>query len=160
MTIRKIAAITVALLAVVGTVVAIGAASADDDHAAAPADAGAGESEVPRGDEVVRIVDAYVAPDELVIEPAELFVGEAAAAAATADGAEVLDFYVRAHPDERATLPVASDVRVTIVDCTTACVEGVPSTYDELTLDADRSRLYRLTTDDGLVTGIDAIYLP
>ena len=107
-----------------------------------------------------RIVAAYVAPDEIVFEPADLLTGDAAADAATADGAEVMDFYVRDHPDRRTTLPVAGDVRVTVVDCTAACEEGAPGDYGSLTLDVEHSQLYRLTVDDGVVTAIDEVYLP
>ena len=112
------------------------------------------------GVHVATIVAAYVAPDELVYEPAELLVGEEAAAAAEADGAEVLDFHVRHHPDARSTAPVAADVRVTTVACTAACEEGAPSDYDSLTRDAGGRDLYRLTVHDGVVVAIDAVYLP
>ena len=110
--------------------------------------------------QVARIVAAYVAPDELVFEPADLLVGEEAIAAAEADGAEAFDFYVRDHPDRRVTLPVAADVRVSVVDCAAACEEGAPSDYGTLTRTADPNGLYRVTILDGTVTAIDAIYLP
>ena len=106
------------------------------------------------------IVAAYVAPDELVFEPAELLVGQAAVDAAAADGAEANDFYVRRSPDDRRTIPVASDVVVTAVACDAGCVEGAPSDYGTLTLEATGNGLYEVTVDDGVVVAIDARYLP
>ena len=111
------------------------------------------------GVHVATIVAAYVAPDELVFEPAELLVGDEAVAAA-ADGAEATDFYVRRHPGSRATAPVDADVRVTAVDCAAGCEEGAPSDYGTLTLEADGSGLHRLTIRDGMIVAIDAVYLP
>lgn len=158
----------VGALAAAGVAVSLVAGDADATKASASAEptttsttAAAPQPDgITDGVHVVTIVAAYVAPDELVFEPAELLVGEEAAAAAEADGTDATDFYVRRHPEDRSTVPVDRTVRVTAVDCTAACEEGAPSDYATLTREVDDQGLYRLTVRDGSVVAVDAVYLP
>jgi hypothetical protein len=117
---------------------------------------------------------AYVGPPELVFDPMELLVGDAARAAARADGVpedEILDFYIRNAEHQSLSLPVAGAVVVTRVDSTgSGIVEGVPGDYDAFTLSFDENTSdgayggadgrYSVTVEDGFVVRIDEQYLP
>jgi len=115
---------------------------------------------LPDGEHVGRIIAAYVAPDEIVFRAAELLVGDEAAAAAEAEGAEAFGYYIREGTGGQLALPVDGKVAVTTVDCTAGCEEGAPTDYGSLTRTADGTSLHRLTIRDGAVVAIGAIYLP
>lgn len=100
----------------------------------------------------VRLVAAYVAPNEAVIDEVVLVPGD------HQDGAYRID-----NPDPTTdSLPVAGDVVVTRVDCSgdDGCVEGVVGDYDTLTLSVAEATIYaELTVEDGWIVRIDERYL-
>jgi hypothetical protein len=112
-----------------------------------------------------RLTAAYVAPDEVLFDPAQLLEGEAAREAAIEDGVpadEIGDFYIRDDDGEALSLPVSTAVVVTTVDCSgSGCVEGAAGDYGTLTRTvADTPGSYWLVVEDGVVVEIDEQYLP
>jgi len=93
---------------------------------------------------------AYVAPDEVVFDVAELIPGD------TEDGA----YTIRDTDGGNLTLPVDDGVVVTVVTCEAACNEGASLDYGALTRAVRDGDAYWLTVEDGLVVGIDQQYLP
>ena len=127
-----------------------------------PADEGTGDAgtdgeaegeAVSDGQLLGRLTAAYVAPNELLLDEVELLEGD------NGDGAYALRDVV----GPARTLPVAGDVVVTRVDCSSGgCREGVAGDYDRLTLDvADQpaSNVFRITVRRGEVVEIDEVYL-
>lgn len=122
------------------------------------------DSALADGRHLVSIGGAWVSPPELSFDEVELFVGDEAVAAATADGVdpdEVGDYYIRDREHRSEALPVSLDVAVRVVDCTgSGCVEGSPIGYDEFTVDRDENGHFWITVDGGVVVRIEQMYLP
>lgn len=66
---------------------------------------------------------AAISADSISLDLACFFIGEAAVAAATADGAEAFDFYVRNQNPKLYTVPVALSATVHFLDASTGTID-------------------------------------
>lgn len=127
----------------------------------------------------VKSVDSASTPATVQVDIAEFLSGEEANAAAAEDGLIAEgenvpnDYYVRNEDKSVVTLDVASDVRVTHIQCPDSCTDGISGQFDAFAasfgdtgektlLDEYRGAQsqYWVTVRDGEVVAIDEQYLP
>ena len=127
----------------------------------------------------VKSVDVSSTPAKVLVDVAEFLSGEEANVAAAEDGVieagESIpnDYYIRNEAKDPIALDVASDVRVTHIQCPDSCTDGIPGEFDAFAasfgdtgektlLDNYRGAQsqYWITVRDGEVVAIDEQYLP
>ena len=140
--------------------------------ALAPADGGASAGDASGGTVLAGTMEGFITAADagtITFDEIEVLAGEEAAAAREADGEppveDGLDVpYLRNPAAEAYELPVASDVRVEVFDCTAECalvdwgyddlVGGTPLPY------GSEASPFTVTVHEGEVVEITEIYLP